>query len=166
METTERLGLPLLAPGQAQKELTHNEALQLLEILVAAAIEEPARNSPPTAPAPGSCYLVGSAPTGAWAQYANHLAAFTSAGWRFVAPAAGMAAMVKSNGLVASYSGSAWETGTIRAGRVLVDGLQVVGARASAVADPAGGSVVDAEARSALAQILSALRLHGLIAAA
>lgn len=166
METTDRLGLPLLAPGQAQKELVHNEALQLLEMLVAGAIEEPARNAPPTAPAPGSCYLVGSAPTGTWSQYAGHLAAFTSGGWRFVPPAPGMAALVKSSGVTVSYTGSAWETGTIRAEQVLVDGLQVVAARASAVPDPAGGSVVDAEARSALVQILSALRQHGLIAAA
>lgn len=166
METTERLGLPLLAPGQAQKELTHNEALQLIEILLAGAIEEPARNAPPSGPVPGSCYLVGSIPTGIWTQYAGHLAAFTSAGWRFVPPAQGMVALVKSSGLTVSYVGSAWEAGTIRAQRVVVDGLQVVGARAAAVADPASGSVIDAEARSALAQILSALRLHGLIAAA
>ena len=164
METTERLGLPLLAPGQAQKELVHNEALQLLEILVAGAVEEPARNAPPASPAPGSCYLVGSAPTGDWSQYAGHLAAFTSGGWRFVPPAPGMAVLVKTSGLVASFAGQGWETGAIRAQRVLVDGVQVVGSRAAAIADPAGGSVVDAEARATLAQILSALRQHGMIA--
>lgn len=166
MESTERLGLPLLAPGQAQKELIHNEALQLLEALVAGAVEEPARNAPPPAPVPGSCYLVGNAPTGAWSQYAGHLAASTSGGWRFVPPAPGMTALVKSSGLTVSYVGSAWETGSIRAQRVLIDGLQVLGARTAAVADPVGGALVDAEARSALIQILSALRLHGLIATA
>ena len=31
---TPRFGLPLLAPGQAAKELTHNEALSLLDLLV------------------------------------------------------------------------------------------------------------------------------------
>lgn len=163
METTERLGLPLLAPGQAQKELIHNEALQMLELLVAAAVEEPERNDPPANPATGACYLVGSAPTGDWSQFAGHLAALTSAGWRFVAPVPGMTALVKSSGLIASYSGQSWETGTVRVQRVMVDGVQVLASRAAAIPDPAGGTIVDAEARSALAQILSAMRQHGMI---
>ena len=33
-ETTARLTLPFLQSGQAQKELTHNEALTLLDIAV------------------------------------------------------------------------------------------------------------------------------------
>lgn len=37
METTARLGLPLLAPGQAQKELFHNEALALVDAATQAA---------------------------------------------------------------------------------------------------------------------------------
>ena len=36
METTNRLGLPLLIPGQSQKETVHNEALLALDTLVGA----------------------------------------------------------------------------------------------------------------------------------
>ena len=32
--TTSRLGLPTLAAAQAQKEMTHNEALTLLDVAV------------------------------------------------------------------------------------------------------------------------------------
>lgn len=46
---------------------------------------------------------------------------------------------------------------------LLLDGLQVVGTRAAAIASPAGGSTVDSEARSAIDQLLGALRQHGLI---
>ena len=46
---------------------------------------------------------------------------------------------------------------------LLLDGLQVVGTRAAAIASPAGGSTVDSEARSAIDQLLRALRQHGLI---
>ena len=46
----------------------------------------------------------------------------------------------------------------------MVGGEKVVGARAAAIADPASGGMVDAEARSAVGQILEALRGHGLIA--
>lgn len=164
MDITERLGLPLLAPGQAQKELVHNEALQLLEILVAAAVEEPARNDPPAGPAPGTCYLVGNSPIGAWAQHPEHLAAFTSAGWRFLPPAAGMSAFEKVSGQLATYGNQGWETGIVRGQRIEVGGVQVLGSRAEAIADPAGGSTVDPEARAAVAAILLALRHHGMIA--
>lgn len=47
MAGTPRLALPFLSVGQAQKEFTHNESLQTLDILVAGAIEEPPRVTPP-----------------------------------------------------------------------------------------------------------------------
>jgi hypothetical protein len=46
---------------------------------------------------------------------------------------------------------------------LFVQGEQVVGSRAAPIVDPAGGSVIDSEARSSLTQILGALRAHGLI---
>jgi len=63
----------------------------------------------------------------------------------------------------ASYRTGAWELGILRGSNVTIGGQQVIGARTSAIAAPAGGSVVDTEVRSAVGQILSALRLHGLI---
>lgn len=47
---------------------------------------------------------------------------------------------------------------------LVVSGNQVVGAQQGAIADPAGGGTVDAEARLAVQLILGALRAHGLIA--
>lgn len=52
----------------------------------------------------------------------------------------------------------------MRGDSVLIGGQQVVGARGAAIAGPAGGAMVDSEARAAIAQILSALGTHGLIA--
>lgn len=46
---------------------------------------------------------------------------------------------------------------------LLLEGLQVVGARRSAIPWPAGGATVDSEARTALEEVLNALREHGLI---
>ena len=51
--------MPFILPGQAQKELFHNEALQVLDIVVAAAAEEAPGNDPPLSPTSGSSYLVG-----------------------------------------------------------------------------------------------------------
>ena len=63
MSATPRLTLPFLSPGQAQKEFFHNEALQVLDILIAAAVEEGPRDDPPSSPSAGDCYIVGEDPT-------------------------------------------------------------------------------------------------------
>ena len=67
MSATARFAIPLLAAGQAQKELLHNEAVQSLErTLASPAVEEGPRVSPPASPAIGACYIVAAGPTGAW----------------------------------------------------------------------------------------------------
>ena len=83
---TARLQLPLLSAGQAQKEVTVNEALQELDIFTAGAVEEGPRQDPPASPAIGSCYVMGSAPTGEWVGKPGYVAAFTSGGWRLYPP--------------------------------------------------------------------------------
>ena len=163
MSSTPRLRVPFLSPGQAQKEFFHNEALQTLDILVAAAVEEPPRNSPPSAPAVGACYIVGSAPTGVWAGTAQNIAAFTSGGWRFTPPFEGLTAYVRSTATSAAYRAGAWEIGVLRGTNVVIGGQQVVGGRAGAIASASGGTTVDAQARSVIDQILGAMRQHGLI---
>lgn len=163
MDMTARLALPLLIPGQAQKEIFHNEALQVLDSLVAAAVEDGPMNDPPANPAGGACYLLGAAPTSAWAGFADHVAAYSDAGWRFIAPTAGMAVFVKAKAIIATFVAGVWELGSVRASRIVIGADQVVGPRAGAIADPSGGVSVDAEGRSAIAAILATLRQHGLI---
>ena len=141
----------------------HNEALQALDVVVSAAIEGLPLATPPVSPVVGGCYLVGASPTGAWAGQANKLAAFTSGGWRFVAPFDGLGAFIRTSGSTAVYRNGVWEIGKLRGSEVLVDGAKVVGPQQAAIPAPAGGSTVDVEARSATAAILAALRSHGLI---
>ena len=112
----------------------------------------------------GSCFIIGTAPTGGWSGHASALAAFSAAGWRFIAPFEGLQAWVKSTATFAAYRSGDWEVGAIRASQLLIGGQQVVGARAAAVTDVTGGTTIDAQARVAIAAILGALRGHGLIA--
>ncbi|MES2001415.1 MAG: DUF2793 domain-containing protein [Pseudomonadota bacterium] len=163
MSSTPRLAFPFLTPGQAQKEYFHNEALQALDALVAPAIETLPQAAPPTAPAVGKCYVVGSAPTGEWAGKANQLACYSAGGWRFQAPVEGLSLFVKSTGLRGEYRAGAWEFGIVRTGSLMIGGNPVVSARGAAIASPSGGATVDSGARSAIDQILAALRTHGLI---
>lgn len=163
MSGTPRLALPFLSPGQAQKELFHNEALQILDAVAAAAVEQPPLGSPPSSPSPGACYLVAAGAAGEWAGRDQSLAAFTTGGWRFVAPVEGMMAYVRSAGLWAVFRSGAWELGAVRGSALIVDGQQVVGSRAAAIAGPTAGTTIDVQARAAIDQILAAMRQHGLI---
>jgi hypothetical protein len=163
MSGTARLTLPFLSAGQAQKEILHNEALQTLDLLVCAAVEEGPLLSPPTSPVVGACYIVGASPTSDWAGKAQCLAGYTSGGWRFISAINGMSAYVKADGVWANYRSGAWEFGALRGSALVIGGDQVVGSRLAAIASPAGGTSIDTEARTTIDQILAALREHGLI---
>ena len=164
MTSTPRLVLPLIAAGQAQKELMHNEALQLLDLAVAPAVEEPPRSAPPATPLIGSCYIVGPNAAGIWGGHEGKLAGYSAGGWRFVVPPDGMNVPIRSTGTSAVFRDGQWIIGTVTAERVVVGGNQVVGARAAAIASPSGGVTVDVEGRTVISAILAALRQHGLIA--
>jgi Protein of unknown function (DUF2793) len=163
MSGSARLNLPFLSAGQAQKEFFHNEALQMLDLLVAAAVEEGPRSNPPASPVVGACYIVGASPSGGWVGKDGCIAGFTSGGWRFIPATEGMIAFVKSAEVWAGYRSGAWELGIVRGASLVLDGNQVVGSQLAAIAGPSGGTVVDTESRTAINQILAALRQHGLI---
>jgi len=163
-ELTPRFRWPLLAAGQAQKELYHNEALTAIEVLVQPVAESLGDNDPPTSPTLGRSWIVGSAPTGAWTGQAGAVASWTAGGWRFTVPVDGMAFWIADESLWAQRESGSWQLGVVSAASLAIDGNQVVGSREAAIADPVGGATTDAAARSAIAAILAALRSHGLIA--
>ncbi len=74
-----------------------------------------------------------------------------------------MNAQVRSNGSNAVYRDGTWEIGTLRGSELSLDGIKVVGPQGIAIAAPTGGSTADPEARTAIGEILAAMRDHGLI---
>lgn len=160
---TGRFGLPLLAAGQAQKELTHNEALALIDAALCPAAESADVATPPLSPAIGACWIVAAAPDGAWSGRAGWLACWTEGGWRFLPPAEGARVWLKDRSLWAVREAAGWVVGEERASGIWVSGQRVVGAQAAAVALPAGGATIDTEARAAIAAIIDRLAAHGLI---
>lgn len=142
--TTPRFTLPLLGAAQAQKEVTHNEALTLLDALIHAAVEAGPLAVPPAGPVDGQCWIVGAAPTGAWAGQENAIAIRTGGGWRFAAPHEGMRATRLTDGAQLRFGGGTWvNPGTIAA--------------------PSGGSTIDSEARSVLSTLILHLAAQGLL---
>ncbi|MET0527430.1 MAG: DUF2793 domain-containing protein, partial [Microvirga sp.] len=108
MTSTPHLALPLLAAAQAQKHVTHNEALASLDALVQMSLKERGRSAPPSSPTDGDRYLVGSDATGAFAGQEGKIALYELSAWRFLVPRAGWVAHVESERAVVIHDGEQW----------------------------------------------------------
>ena len=130
METTTNLELPYLMPSQAQKHVTHNEALAMLDAIVLLGVLDRDLASPPGAPDDGDRYIVAAGATGAWDGQDGRIAVRQDGGWVFLSPRAGWLALVADEGEFFNFTGSAWASvaGTITTLQNL--GLLGVGATA------------------------------------
>lgn len=108
MPTSNRLVLPLLDAAQAQKHVTHNEALAALDALVHLSVSARNVTAPPAAPAEGDRVLVGSGATGAFAGHDGALAALDNGGWAFFTPRAGWRLHVAAENALMVFDGTAW----------------------------------------------------------
>ncbi|MEO1749940.1 MAG: DUF2793 domain-containing protein, partial [Pseudomonadota bacterium] len=88
-EYTENLQLPYIMANQAQKHITHNEALRMIDALVSVAIEQVDLEEPPSSPGTGARYLVANSATGDWSGHDLEIAAWQDGAWMFYAPLAG-----------------------------------------------------------------------------
>jgi len=107
MPQTSRLGLPYIVTSQAQKEVTHNASLDILDALLQAAMVSVSVNTPPGSPVAGDCYIVGTSPTGVWASHAKALAYYTT-GWNFITPWEGLTVWAKDANALYTYDGTNW----------------------------------------------------------
>lgn len=70
-------------PGaQAQKEITHDEALVLIDALLAGTVYGLSNDPAALSPQPGETWIIGSSPSGAWSGQAHRIAVFSAGGWR------------------------------------------------------------------------------------
>jgi hypothetical protein len=153
MDETPRFRLPLLVPGQGQKEITHNEALLLLDAAIGSVVERRDLALPPTDAVEGQCWLVPPGAMSAWQGRSDQLAVWSAAGWRFLALPEGSTVFVKIEQRRLRRVAGAW----------VDDGP--VGLPAAPVAKPAGGMVVDVEARATIDILIERMGSLGLLGA-
>lgn len=142
---TPRLELPLLFVGQAQKEVTVNEAVSKIDALLCPAIEGELA-APPASPQDGQNWLVTTGASGEWTGRTGQIASRQSGNWFYTAPTAGLRLLNKATGQDLRYT-TAWMA-------------------AARPATPSGGTTIDAEARAAIAGILACLTAGGILPAA
>ena len=108
MDHTPRLSLPYLMPGQAQKHITHNEALQALDGLVQPVVVSRTVTVPPPLPLEGEAYLVPSGATAAWAGHADELAIWQAGAWTFHDPASGWQVWCTAEQVLLVFHAGSW----------------------------------------------------------
>jgi hypothetical protein len=107
-DATDKLQLPLLLPAQAQKHVTHNEALVRLDTLVQLRLRSLGATIPPAAPEAGETHALGSGATGAWAGQDNRLASYSDGAWQFFIPQDGWLAVSETDNRLYVHSGGQW----------------------------------------------------------
>lgn len=150
-ETTSRLGLPLLVAGQGQKDITHNEAVQAVDLLLHPVAVSRTVPGPPADLVPGACWLVPAGPEGVWSGEAGRLACWTAGGWRFLALPQGARLWIEDEATAVRREGDLWVPDA------------PIAAPAAGITGPSGGSVIDQEARGVILLLLERLRELGLI---
>jgi hypothetical protein len=142
---TPRHAMPQLAVAQAAKEITHNEALALIDALLHPTIEAVVVAPPtPTAADAGKCWLVGPAATGLFAGKSDRIAYWTGGSWRFATATEGMRAWYKPSAAHIYFIDQQW---------LMLQPVDV----------PVSGSVVDVEARAALTALIDRLVSCGML---
>lgn len=108
MTATPRLSLPLLAAGQAQKHVTHNDALVRLDGLIHLMVASRSQTVPPSSPAETSAYIIPAGATGVFAGRTDELALYEDAGWTFLAPRKGWQCWVEDEAELHVWTGTEW----------------------------------------------------------
>ena len=102
------LSLPYIQPSQAQKHVTHNEALRQLDAVVQLVVVSADLAAPPLTLIEGERYIVAVGATGTWAEQDGTIAVYSDAAWTFYAPLTGWRADVQGTGTVLRFDGTTW----------------------------------------------------------
>lgn len=102
------LNLPYILPAQAQKHVSHNEALRILDAIVQLSVESRTLGVPPASPAEGARYIVAAGAVGDWAGKEGQLALYADGLWGFFAPQPGWQAWVVADAAAVVYDGAGW----------------------------------------------------------
>ena len=141
-DITPNLHLPYLIAAQAQKHVTHNEAIRSLDAVVQLSVVDRAHTAPPATPAEGERYIVAGGATGVFADHVGQIAAWQDGGWLFRAATTGWIAYVAAENIAVVWTGSAWIGLPLSAGSI--DNADHIGV--NAVADATNRLSVSAAA--------------------
>lgn len=107
-EITPNLHLPYIMPAQAQKHVTHNEAIRALDAVVQLSVASRSVAVPPSTPTEGQRHIVAPGATGAWVGGAGKIAAFQDGAWAYYTAGQGWLAWVQDESLLVVLDAGEW----------------------------------------------------------
>ena len=102
--------LPYILAAQAQKHVTHNEAVRLLDAMVQLSVLDRDLTAPPAFPADGDRYIVASGATGVWAGWDLNVTTWVDGVWMRLVPRPGWLAWIADEATFFVWNGSAWDS--------------------------------------------------------
>ncbi|MEM8750431.1 MAG: DUF2793 domain-containing protein [Pseudomonadota bacterium] len=108
MEKTELLQLPYIMEAQAQKHVTHNEAIRMLDALLHLSAVSRSALSPPAEPAPGTRYLIPNGALGDWESRGDQIAVFQDGAWEYFQPGSGWKLWLEDEATPLVFDGTVW----------------------------------------------------------
>ncbi len=108
-DITTHLLLPYILAAQAQKHVTHNEALRLLDAMVQLSVLDRDLTAPPASPADGDRYIVASGATGLWSGWDLNVTTWVDGVWMRLVPRPGWLAWIADEASFAGWTGTIWK---------------------------------------------------------
>lgn len=140
-DTSPNLRLPYLQPSQAQKHVTHNEALCLLDAVVQLSVLGRNLSTPPSSPTDGDRYIVPVSPQADWAGQAGKIALYDVSSWLFLEPQPGWRAEVLNEQRSVVFDGVAWFEPTFNTDNLSGVGVNTPSDAVNGLAVAAAGSL-------------------------
>lgn len=100
--------LPLIHSGQAQKEITHNEALLLLDVLINPVAVDVWVSSPPKQAKEGELYVIAEKAENKFEKHQNEIALKLKNSWRFLKPRKWIQVTHDKDGSIYRFDGKSW----------------------------------------------------------
>ena len=108
-DKTTLLNLPYIAAAQAQKHVTHNDALAMLDALVQLSVLSDTVSAPPATPSEGDRYIAPAGGTGAFAGIAGRIVSYQSGAWTNFVPQRGWVAYIVDRAELRYFDGAVWQ---------------------------------------------------------
>jgi len=108
MSDSPNLNLPYIIASQAQKHITHNEAIKALDVIVQLSVLNKNLLTVPALPNDGDRHIVAPNATGSWVNKDNQIAAYQDGAWIFYPAQIGWSAWVADLSQLHAWDGTDW----------------------------------------------------------
>lgn len=108
MSSSTNLGFTYLEASQAQKHVTVNEALRVIDAVIQLSVIDRDLTAPPGGESDGDVYIPAATATGDWAGHEDDVAFYVDGAWQFTSPREGWRAYLQDEDIEVFWTGSAW----------------------------------------------------------